>query len=234
MVWGRFADPWQPIQALGEVPHRAVLAYMFAAGFLLGGSTIQWRRTARVGMVVVTALHGISAGLWLVRVIRFPQIYGTWAGFAQEFSMVAAGLAACSLVATRPTPAMLAIAEGGRFLYGVCVIPYGIVHFYALPQTAAMVPKWIPPGQTFWAVATGIFDFLAAASILTGVCARVGSRLLTAMIVGFGVLVWAPRPFQNPHDYIAWAGNAMNLAFIGAAWVIADWINERTKLMESN
>jgi uncharacterized membrane protein YphA (DoxX/SURF4 family) len=228
LAWGRFADLWQPIQAFGDdVPHRELLAYIFAACFLLGGIAIQWRRAAIAGIVFVTALHAISAGLWLPRVIGFPQIYGVWAGFSQEFSLVAAGLVGCGLLATRQTPAVVAIAEVGRVLYGICVINYGIVHFYALPQTAAMVPRWLFPGQTFWAVATGVFDFLAAVSILTRIFARIGSRLLTAMLIGFGVFVWAPRPFYTPHDHIAWAGNAMNLAFISAAWVIADWMAAR-------
>jgi len=103
------------------------------------------------------------------------------------------------------------------------VVSYGVVHFVALPQTARMVPAWIPPGQVFWAVATGIFDFLAAAAILSGILARLASRLLTAMIGGYALLIWIPRMFTDPRNHITWAGNAMNFALMGAAWMVADW-----------
>jgi uncharacterized membrane protein YphA (DoxX/SURF4 family) len=88
-----------------------------------------------------------------------------------------------------------------------------------------MVPRWILPGQQFWAWATGAFHLLAGIAIVTGVQAALACRLLTAMMLGFGALVWAPALFAKPGDYITWAGNAINLALAGAAWVIADSIS---------
>ena len=38
---------------------------------------------------------------------------------------------------------------------GACVAVFGVAHFLAVKETAGMVPKWIPPGQMFWARATG-------------------------------------------------------------------------------
>ncbi len=48
------------------------------------------------------------------------------------------------------------------------------------------------------------------------------ARLLTAMIIGFGALVWAPSLFTHPGEHMVWAGNAINPALMGAAWVVAD------------
>ncbi len=90
-----------------------------------------------------------------------------------------------------------------------------------------MVPAWIPPGQQFWAVATGIFHLLAGIAILSGVLAVLASRLLTGMLITFGALIWAPSLFAAPHEHMVWGGNAMNLALTGAAWVIADSIASR-------
>jgi hypothetical protein len=42
------------------------------------------------------------------------------------------------------------------------------------------------------------------------------------MFVGFGLLVWLPQLFAHPKDHMAWAGNGINLALVGAAWVVAD------------
>jgi hypothetical protein len=78
----------------------------------------------------------------------------------------------------------------------------------------------------FWATATAAFFLLAAIAILAGVLAGLASRLLTAMIVGFEVLVWAPKLFGSPHVHFSWAGNAICLALAGAAWVVADSTSE--------
>jgi hypothetical protein len=77
----------------------------------------------------------------------------------------------------------------------------------------------------FWATATAVFFLLAATAILSGILAGLASRLLTVMIVGFEVLVWAPKLFASPHVHFSWAGNAICVALAGAAWVVADSIS---------
>ncbi len=54
----------------------------------------------------------------------------------------------------------------------------------------------------------------------------VASRLLTLMLIGFGLLVWLPAPFSDPHKLINWAGNAQNLAITGAAWIVMDFLSQ--------
>jgi uncharacterized membrane protein len=234
LVWSIFASPWWPVQALPfSLPHREALAYIVAAGLLLGGVAMQWRRTAQAGVVVLTILYLMPALMWLIRVVGSPRSFGPWGEFLQDFSLVAAGMVAYSFLAPRNTLWTLRAAQIGCFLYGICVVSYGLVHFFSLSGTARMVPKWIPPGQHFWAVATGVFDLLAAIAILTGVLAVLASRLLTVMLIGFGALVWAPFLFIAPHKQIVWAGNAINLAFIGAAWVVADSIASRKGQVQS-
>ena len=76
----------------------------------------------------------------------------------------------------------------------------------------------------FWAYATTIGFFLAAAAILSGIMAPLASRLLTAEIVGFEILVWIPRLLTGPHDHFNWAGNAICVALAGAPWAVSDSI----------
>ena len=59
---------------------------------------------------------------------------------------------------------------------------------------------------------------------MAALAALLASRLLTVMLIGFGLLVWLPAPFADPHKLINWAGNAQNLAITGAAWVVADYL----------
>jgi hypothetical protein len=76
----------------------------------------------------------------------------------------------------------------------------------------------------FWAYATTIGFFFAAASILTGILAPLASRLLTAEIVGFEILVWIPKLVADPHNHFIWAGNAISVAIAGATWLVSDSI----------
>jgi hypothetical protein len=78
----------------------------------------------------------------------------------------------------------------------------------------------------FWAVTTTIGFALAAIALLSGRSALLASRFLKAMIIGFGLLVWLPAPFADPHQLINWAGNAQNLAITGAAWIVTDFLSQ--------
>jgi uncharacterized membrane protein YphA (DoxX/SURF4 family) len=228
LVWGDFATVWQPIQALPfTVPYRMALACIAAACLLSAGVAIQWRRSAPAGLLVLAILYFIFALLWLPRVVGYPRIFGTWGGFLEEFALVAAALVAYASLLPHDSAGSFRTARVGRISFGVCVLSFGLGHFFAIPQTAAMVPDWIPPGQQFWAVTTGVAHLLAGIAILSGVLDVLGSRLLTVMRATFGALVWAPALFAQPKEHMVWAGNAVNLVLVGAAWVVADSIASR-------
>ena len=79
----------------------------------------------------------------------------------------------------------------------------------------------------FWAMTTTIALALAAIALLSGRSALLASRLLTVMLIGFGLLVWLPAPFVEPHKIVSWAGNAQNLAITGAAWIVTDFLSQK-------
>jgi uncharacterized membrane protein len=225
LVWGDFARVWQPVQALPfTLPGTQVLAYVVAVALLLGGAGLLWPRTARIGAVVLGAVYLVFALFWLPRVIGFPRMVGTWSGFGEQFALVIA--AAVLYVSSAPRkPASSATAlRVARILFGLCVLVFGAAHFSALSETANLVPKWMPLGGQFWAMATGVAFELAGISIRTGLLSVLGARLLTAMLLVFGAFVWLPVLFVNPGVHTVWAGNAINLAVAAAAWVIADSI----------
>jgi hypothetical protein len=78
----------------------------------------------------------------------------------------------------------------------------------------------------FWAIFTTIALVLAAIALLSRRSALLASRLLTIMMIGFGLLVWLPVLFADPHKLFSWAGNAQNLAITGAAWIVADFLTQ--------
>ena len=95
-------------------------------------------------------------------------------------------------------------------------LAFGVGHIYYMPRLLTWIPRWLPPSQMFWAYVTTIGFFLAAVAIISGIMAPIASRLITAEIVGFEILVWIPKLFAGPHHHFNWAGNALCIAFAGA------------------
>jgi uncharacterized membrane protein YphA (DoxX/SURF4 family) len=225
LVWHDF-NGWQQVRVLGNVPHREILVYLAAAIELFGGIAIQWPRTARAGALALGILYLIFALLWVPRIAATPQIYDPWGNFFEQFSIVSGALIVYAAFGQSNPKRAARVARIGYVGFGICVVSFTLEQLVYLSGTASFVPKWIPPGQMFWAITTTGALALAAIALLSGRSALLASRLLTAMLIGFGLLVWLPAPFGDPHKLINWAGNAQNLAITGAAWIVADFLGQ--------
>ena len=225
LVWRDFNN-WQQIRALGNVPHREILVYLAAAVELFGGMAIQWPKTARAGAWALGTLYLMFALLWVPHIVAEPRIYDRWGNFFEQFSIVSGALIVHASAGRSDLPKATRAARIGYLSFGICVVSFTLEQLFYLSGTAGFVPKWIPPGQMFWAITTTIALALAAIALLSGRLALLASRLLTAMLIGFGLLVWLPAPFADPHQLINWAGNAQNLAITGAAWIVADFLSQ--------
>ncbi len=222
---GSFSSNWHPVPP--EIPHRQLLAYAAAALMFAAGAGLQWRKTKSRALLLAALIYTPFAWLWLRRVIGFPQLSGTWSGFAEQLAPVIAAIFAygCSVTANGRWPARLVAAA--RTVFGLCVIGLGLAHFFALSITASLVPKWIPPGQRFWAAATGAALILAGVSIAVDVQSERAARLLTLLLSLFGAFVWVPRVFATPHQPVAWGGFAITLLVCGSAWMVADGLRRQ-------
>jgi surface polysaccharide O-acyltransferase-like enzyme len=85
----------------------------------------------------------------------------------------------------------------------------------------------MPFGGVFWAVLTGIAFVIAGLAILSGIRDVLAARLLALMLLVFSAFVLTPMIFALPRNHVAWGGNAYNLAAVGAAWIVADWLTTR-------
>jgi uncharacterized membrane protein YphA (DoxX/SURF4 family) len=226
LVWHDF-NSWQQIQALGNVPHREILVYIAAVIELFGGLAIQWRKTARAAAVALGTIYLIFALLWVPHILAKPKIFDRWGNFFEQFSLVAGALIIFALLSPSDSERPRTVGRMGYMFFGICVISFTTEQLVYLSGTAAFVPKWIPPGQMFWAITTTIAFALAAIALLSGRSALLASRLLTAMLIGFALLVWLPAAFADPHKMINWAGNAQNLAITGAAWIVVDFLSQK-------
>lgn len=208
---------WHKFDALGDVPHREILTYIVAPIEVLGGIAVQWPRTARAGAVALGAIYCTFALLAVPLIIEHPLVYNGFGNFFEQFSIASgAVILACS------APARL--AQIGYYSFGICVVSFTLEQLFYLSATASLVPKRIPPGQMFWAMATTAAFAFAAIALLTGFMARLASRLTTAMIVGFALLTWVPALIANPHSFLNWSEATETLAIAASAWIVADFL----------
>jgi uncharacterized membrane protein YphA (DoxX/SURF4 family) len=226
LVWHDFNAPWQQIQALGHVPHREILVYIAAAVELFGGVAIQWRKSARTGALALGIIFLVFVLLWIPRVVAEPLVYDRYGNVFEQLSLVAGALIVYGMFSGSVSNGAARISRLGYVLFGICVVSFTLQQLFYLSATASFVPKWIPLGQMFWAIATTIFFALAAIALLSGRLSLLASRLVVAMILGFQLFIWLPAPFADPHQLINWAGNAENLAIAGAAWIAADFLSQ--------
>ena len=190
------------------------------AAQIIGGAAIQFRRTAKTGALVLSAVYLVFALLCVPRIVAAPQIYNSWGNFFEQFSL----LSGAAIVYARLSSAWSreTLNRIGRSLLGICAVSFTLEQAIYLHATAVLVPKWLPPGQMFWAVTTTVFFALAALALLTNRMALLAARLLTMMLVIFGLLVWVPLLFSNPRNYTNWSESAETFAIAGAAWILAD------------
>jgi hypothetical protein len=237
-LWWRDFNTWQQIRPLGNVPHREILACAVGAVELLGGLAIQWRKTARAGALALGGIFLAFALLWIARGIAEPLVWDPWGNFFEQFSELSGALIVYASLDRRHSLYSARITRFAYIAFGVCVFAFLFGH---LPATCKcdvrhLIPGWLPPGKMFWAVTTTLAFPLASIALLSGRLALLAARLLTAMIVGIGLLVWLPAPFTKPFSdqHINWAGNPQNLAIGAAAWIVADLLSQRKTRRNSN
>ena len=218
LVWGDFAVVWQPDTAPGQ----SILGYALPILPLLVGLAMLWRRTVYVSALVLVGLYALGEiFLDVPRGFAHPSVFVAWYGVFEHLALAATAVVICAYSAPLEPATVERISKISRLIFGVCLIYFGLAHHFYLANTISMVPAWLPPGQTFWAYATAAGHIAAGIALISGIYARPATMLLAAMFIVFAILVHAPRILSDPHTHMNWAENAVNLALIGSAWVIA-------------
>ena len=220
LAFADFALQWQPVPK--GIGHHTELAYASGAILVIAGAAAIWKRSAVFGTAALALFYAAwVAFLHIPATAAQPRGFGHWLGIFEISGLVAGGLAAfatCAKLGTRSAQ----LVRGTQILLGLCLLVYGLSHVLYPDFTASMVPKWIPPSTTFWAYATAAGHVAAGLALLSGVLARIGAYLLTAMFAAFAVLVHVPIVYAGPHSHLNWCGLGITLALTGAAWSVAD------------
>jgi uncharacterized membrane protein YphA (DoxX/SURF4 family) len=239
-IWGGFDPAHQPIQAFGDhIPGSEFLAYITAVWMIAAGAAILWRRSARAGGAALAVIYFVFAIFWLPRFytaphylgFRIPVFIGVSAGFAIELIAFAGGALICASSETRSSswPRTILLT---RWIFGLCSIIFGVNHLDAVADNLGYVPKWMPVGQEFWVILTGICFVLAGLAILSGIQDALAARMLALLFFAFNVFALPQFIFAHHKEHAAWGGNAINLAFVGASLIFADAIASRRKQVE--
>lgn len=220
LIFRDFALQWQPVPR--GWAGREAIALLSAAGFVATGLAIQARRLRGIAAAALAAMFGLWIVLHARAVMDAPADIGAWNGVAESLALALAGAALWLPTAGARSAGGLAVRA-----FGLCPLVFGTAHFAYADFTASMVPAWIPPDQHFWAYATGVCHLAAGLAIISGVWARLASRLLGMMFAGFVLLLHVPRLLADPNSQLEWTMTAVALCLTGAAWSVADQIAAR-------
>lgn len=198
--------------------------YAAGAALIFGGAAIPFRRTAKTGAAVLGAVYVLFALACVPGIAAKPQIYNSWGNFFEQFSLVTGA----AIVHARLSSAWSreALNRIGRIPLGICAASFTLEQAIYLHATGALVPRWLPPSQMFWAVTTTVLFALAAVALLANRMALLATRLLTMMLVLFGLLVWVPLLLSDPRSHTNWSETVETFAIAGAAWVLANLLGE--------
>ncbi len=221
LAFGDF-DPGQPVPK--SFPARTALAYAASAFMAVAAAAVEWSSTAAWGSAALAIYYLFFVVILMNGRLLLTQyaVFVTYENIATQLAIAVGGLIVYATTASIGAALATRLIRLGRLAFGVCSLVFGGAHFVYMNLTAPLVPKWLPPGQLFWGYATGVGFIASGVAILTGVQARLASILLTAMLISFALLVHVPMLLAHPSIHMNWNESAVNLAVIGAAWVVAD------------
>jgi hypothetical protein len=215
------ADTWQTLRQIWKLPSGTIIGGCLMTAQIAGGIGMQYRRTARLASEVLVVVYLLFSLACIPGIIAAPTVYAHYGSFFEQFSLLCGALALYA--GTEASAARTAVfGRLARLGLGVCAISFTLGQIFYLRFTAALVPKWIPPNQMFWAILTTIAFALAAIAILMNRQTRLATRLMTLMLALFGVLVWIPRLVARPEVHLNWSEFCLTFLITGAAWMVAD------------
>jgi uncharacterized membrane protein YphA (DoxX/SURF4 family) len=214
------ADTWQTPFKILSLPFGTAIGDCLMVGLIAGGIGVLFPRTDRVASIVLIVVYSLFTLAGVPGIIAAPATYGSYVGFFEQLAMVCGAIA---LYAATEADAVQSAALGrvARLGLGLCAVSFTLAQIFYLHLTATLVPTWIPPNQTFWAVLTTVAFALAAVAILINRQARLATRMMTLMLGLFGLLVWVPAVVAHPEAHGNWSEFALNFQITGAAWIVA-------------
>lgn len=215
------ADTWQTLHKLWSLPFGTIVGDALMIAQIAAGIGILFPRTVRPASIVLIAVYGLFSLACIPNILAAPARYAPYGSFFEQFCLECGAIVVYAALETSASR-RAALGQIARFGLGVCAVSFTLAQLFYLHLTAELVPIWIPPNQMFWAILTTIAFALAAIAILANYCALLSMRLMTLMIVLFGLLVWIPLLAAHPEAHGNWSEFVLTFQIAGAAWVVAE------------
>jgi hypothetical protein len=223
LVYHSFPN-WVVIKSLGDATYQASVTDLVGVIGVLGGVAILWLRTARIGALAIGGLYLVIALVGIRLIVAQPTTYNGYGNFFEQGSFVCGAAILYGLLAPDSSGRQATFARIGYYGFGICVLSFGLEQLFYLTDTAGFVPKWIPLGQMFWAIATTVAFGAAALALLTRFKAVLASQLNTAMLIGFGLLVWAPALIADAHSFVNWSETIETFGIAASSWIVTVYL----------
>lgn len=220
-MW-RDPDTWQNLQHIWSLPFGRIAGDCLVVAQIAGGLGVLYARTARAASVVLCAVYLCFALACIPDIVAAQNVYQKYGGTFFVFFSFFLGAFALYAASEVDSGRALFFRRFARIGFGVCEISFTLGQLLLLRETAQLVPKWIPPGQMFWAVITTIAFAAAALATLVNQQARLAIRMVALMLGLFGVLVWVPRVVSQPRAHFLWSECVLTFVTAGAAWMVGD------------
>jgi hypothetical protein len=220
------ADTWQSLHRILRLPFGTFIGEALMVALIAGGIGILFDRTVRAASTVLVVVYAVFALACVPGIFAAPRAFGQYDGFAEQFCLFCGAIAlyAVTNASAARSGTLRLVARVGL---GLCTIAFTLAQVIYFGVTVSLVPKWIPPNQPFWAILTTVAFALAAVAMLINIRARLAMRLMAAMLVIFGVVVWVPALVAAPHSHGNWSEFALNFLIAGATWMVADAMTGR-------
>ncbi|HEX3742753.1 MAG TPA: hypothetical protein VHW09_02440 [Bryobacteraceae bacterium] len=211
-------DTWQTLSRIWSLPFGTAIGGCLMIGQIAGGLAMQQPKAAHPASMVLGIVYLLFSLACVPAIVAAPAVYVHYGSFFEQFSLLCGALALYAAT-VRDGAAARGVGRAARVGLGLCAISFTLSQTVYLSMTAVLVPTWLPPNQTFWAILTTIAFALAAISLLTNRHAGLALRLTTAMLALFGASVWIPRLIAHPEVHLNWSEFSLTLLITGAFWM---------------
>ncbi|MGH7706527.1 MAG: hypothetical protein ACREM8_01560 [Vulcanimicrobiaceae bacterium] len=214
-----------------QLPGETAFIFVTSVAQMVGGVAVQFWKTERLGAITLGIVYLLFALTLVPEILAQPGIYASWGNVFYGLALVAGALLAYGLAS--PASYAKTVYKAPVTLFGLCAVSFAVEQVEFFGRTISLVPKWIPLSGMFWGVATTIAFGLAGVSILSGYKSLLASRLLTLMLVIFGVAIWIPALIADPRTHSNWGEGLETFAIAGAAWIVADFLGREGLVQRS-
>ncbi len=206
-LWILVFGQWVPQPLPAGLALRDILTYAGAVVILLASVGLCIARTAVASVLTLGAYQAVSAALAVPQALATPQSLDAWYPFVEAVTPLAGAGVLYVMVRRSMRGPSAAHAErttlrAAQSLFGATCVFYGASHFAYAAYTATLVPAWLP-APLLVAYATGACHVAAGLALIIGIAPRLAAALEATMMSLFGLVVWIPSFFAQPHP--SWA-----------------------------